>query len=191
MEDPYKILGISPSATPEEVKKAYFEMAKKYHPDSGDETEVKKFHAVAEAYKLLSATASRKAYDDSKKVRGESEAQSTVHVSTGHRADYRDTELKEFRRGRYHKALLRVFFFTVLIAVMGYFLAAVLGGNSLQGFIAGAMIGTNLSVNRNFDLSSYFQSTKTFRSFRIFSWLMILAGFSYFIWLIFKSFVPL
>ena len=33
MTDPYKVLGISPDATDEEVKKAYRTMAKKYHPD--------------------------------------------------------------------------------------------------------------------------------------------------------------
>jgi DnaJ-class molecular chaperone len=33
MTDPYKVLGISPNATNEEVKKAYKELALKYHPD--------------------------------------------------------------------------------------------------------------------------------------------------------------
>ena len=34
MTDPYKVLGISPSATDDEVKAAYRELAKKYHPDN-------------------------------------------------------------------------------------------------------------------------------------------------------------
>lgn len=34
MKDPYQVLGIQPSATDEEVKAAYRELAKKYHPDN-------------------------------------------------------------------------------------------------------------------------------------------------------------
>lgn len=58
MNDPYRVLGISPSATDEEVKKAYREMAKKYHPDNYANTEFadvanEKMKSINEAYDTI------------------------------------------------------------------------------------------------------------------------------------------
>ncbi len=55
MKDPYQVLGISPDATDEEVKAAYREMAKKYHPDNYANTEFsdianEKMQSINEAY---------------------------------------------------------------------------------------------------------------------------------------------
>ena len=38
MTDPYRVLGISENASNEEVKKAYKELARKYHPDKNDDS---------------------------------------------------------------------------------------------------------------------------------------------------------
>ena len=60
MTDPYKVLGISPDATDEEVKKAYRRMAMKYHPDkvanAGEQIRqqaTEKFRKINEAYEHI------------------------------------------------------------------------------------------------------------------------------------------
>ena len=55
MTDPYKVLGVSPDASDEEVKQAYRRLAKKYHPDlnPGDATAAKKMQEVNAAYEAI------------------------------------------------------------------------------------------------------------------------------------------
>ena len=64
-KDYYKTLGVSPEATQKEIKKAYYQLAKKYHPDTnkGDNSAQKKFQDVSEAYECLSDESKRKQYD--------------------------------------------------------------------------------------------------------------------------------
>lgn len=65
MIDYYKILKISPNATAEEIKKAYRQLALKYHPDKnhGDKTAEAKFKELVQAYEILSDIQERKKYD--------------------------------------------------------------------------------------------------------------------------------
>lgn len=63
--DYYEVLGVSKTATPEEIKKAYRKMAIKYHPDKnpGDKEAEEKFKEAAEAYDVLSNADKRQKYD--------------------------------------------------------------------------------------------------------------------------------
>jgi len=55
-KDYYIILGVAKSATKTEIKKAYRNLAKKYHPDKTEGNKVleEKFKEVSEAYEVLS-----------------------------------------------------------------------------------------------------------------------------------------
>lgn len=72
MKDPYKVLGVSPNATEDEVKTAYRNLAKKYHPDKYAGTDLadlatEKMQEINEAYDTIckSGFSSRNGYEQS------------------------------------------------------------------------------------------------------------------------------
>ena len=66
MENLYNILGVSPTATTEEIKKAYRSLAMRHHPDRSTHPGAEiRFNAIKTAYELLSDQKKRAEYNQS------------------------------------------------------------------------------------------------------------------------------
>lgn len=117
-EDYYELLDIDAAATPEEVKKAYYRQARRYHPDrnAGDPAAEERFKLVAEAYRVLGDADQRYQYDGwlerHRRLSHLPELESMqrrVRVSARHARERREeqAERRERRRGRSREGAYR------------------------------------------------------------------------------------
>ena len=81
--DYYVVLGVAPIASPEEIKKAYRALSKKYHPDANPDMKNEsdqKMKEMIEAYNVLNDKAKRKEYDSQPQFKVRRFAKSSVRT---------------------------------------------------------------------------------------------------------------
>lgn len=95
-DDPYKVLGLSSSATAEEIKKAYKKLARTSHPDlhPNDPKAAAKFKAIGAAYDLLKDPETRARYDA-----GEIDAKGAERPGRDYYRDYAGSTENAYQQG--------------------------------------------------------------------------------------------
>lgn len=101
-KDYYKIMGVDENATPDDIKKAYKKLARRFHPDVSKEADAEQqFKEVGEAYEVLRDAEKRREYDQLRKmgVAGRNgqftpppgwEAATHFYEQEGHSSDFSD-----------------------------------------------------------------------------------------------------
>lgn len=116
-KDYYKILGIDVSASAEDIKSAYREMSRKWHPDKNPNKDVTEImQDINEAYSILKDSERRRRYNIEyatfksyqKASSFQTESQNKYHSTYSYNYDIKDDVLKDYMKEAHDSAVLLV-----------------------------------------------------------------------------------
>jgi DnaJ-domain-containing protein 1 len=107
--DLYQVLGVSPSAAVDEVRRAYYALARRFHPDRFRNEQIKPraekvFGRITEAYATLSDQETRRRYDEEEKGKAERADSRPADTSDLARQNFRSAR-ENLEHGHFDKAL--------------------------------------------------------------------------------------
>ena len=111
-KDYYKILGVSTSATPDEIRSAYRSLCKQWHPDvNTDSDATAKMQDINEAYLILKDTVKRQRYDEEyarfrayeQRERRESREESQTYSNQAEQRKTSSAQSQSYQRYRYYE----------------------------------------------------------------------------------------
>jgi hypothetical protein len=97
--DPYRILGLSPGASTDEIRRAYRRLAKANHPDSAGEAALPRFLAIQAAYEMLLAGHGRATRSPGRSTRTSTGSGTTSRADSGGAGATRDAYRRTRRAG--------------------------------------------------------------------------------------------
>lgn len=191
----YEVLGVSRTATEDDIKKAYRALAREYHPDvnKGPEAE-ERFKKINEAYGTLSDSLKRADYDQSLTdtgVRGARPAPAGAPGAGPSGAAQAEAAAAEspYRQAMIRAALVRTFAFGLIAAAAGGLLAVALSylsdsafnwSAAVEGAVPGLFVGLLWGADYNFKVETFLGTGWLGRSYTLARTILMSLGLAYY-----------